>query len=78
MDIVVSVDTSVAHLAASLGKPTWVLLPYVPDWRWLRNTDASPWYDSVKLYRQNEKRKWEDVLDRLRSDLVKFNDNFKC
>jgi tetratricopeptide (TPR) repeat protein len=76
MDIVVSVDTSVAHLAASLGKPTWVLLPYVPDWRWLRNTDASPWYDSVKLYRQNEKRSWEDVFDRVRSDLLHFNGSF--
>jgi tetratricopeptide (TPR) repeat protein len=73
MDIVVSVDTSVAHLAASLGKPTWVLLPYVPDWRWLRNTDASPWYDSVKLYRQNERRSWDDVFDRVRSDLLHFN-----
>jgi ADP-heptose:LPS heptosyltransferase len=73
MDIVVSVDTSVAHLAASLGKPTWVLLPYVPDWRWLRDTDASPWYDSVKLYRQNERSSWDDVFDRVRSDLLHFN-----
>jgi ADP-heptose:LPS heptosyltransferase len=70
MDLVISVDTSVAHLAGALGKTTWVLLPYVPDWRWLLDRVDSPWYESMKLYRQGEDRKYAPVLDRLASDMV--------
>jgi len=72
MDLVISVDTSVAHLAGALGKTTWVLLPYVPDWRWLLDRVDSPWYEKVKLYRQGEDRKYAPVLDRLTSDMVEF------
>jgi ADP-heptose:LPS heptosyltransferase len=68
-DLVISVDTSVAHLAAAIGKPTWILLPYVPDWRWMLNRDDSPWYASVKLYRQDESRAWQPVLERIAQDL---------
>ena len=70
MDLVISVDTSVAHLSGALGKPTWVLLPYVPDWRWMSDRDDSPWYGSIKLYRQFNDRKWEPVLQRLVEDLT--------
>ena len=72
MDLVISVDTSVAHLAGALNKPTWILLPYVPDWRWLLNREDSPWYSSVKLYRQNENRAWEEVLSKVAIDLQDF------
>ena len=69
MDLVVSVDTSVAHLSGAIGKATWVLLPYVPDWRWLLDRDDSPWYESMKLYRQANDREWPAVLERVKRDL---------
>jgi TPR repeat/Glycosyltransferase family 9 (heptosyltransferase)/Tetratricopeptide repeat len=69
MDIVISVDTSVAHLSAALGKRTWIMLPFVADWRWLRDRDDSPWYPSAKLYRQTLPGDWGPVLDRIAGDL---------
>ena len=65
MDLVISVDTSVAHLAAALGIETWVLLPHVPDFRWLLGRDDSPWYNSVRLFRQTQARDWRSVLSNL-------------
>ena len=70
MDIVISVDTSVAHLAAALGKPTWILLPFSPDWRWLLNRTDSPWYTSAKLYRQKEANDWHSILEEVKADLL--------
>lgn len=72
LDLVVSVDTSVAHLSAALGKQTWLLLPFVPDWRWLLESNDSPWYRSITLYRQNKLGEWGSVLKHLNSDLLKF------
>jgi len=69
LDLVITVDTSVAHLAAALGRPTWILLPYNPDFRWLLDRDDSPWYPTAKLFRQTENRRWPEVLDRLRVEL---------
>src|SRR6202000_2186142 len=67
LDLVISVDTSTAHLAAALGCPTWVLLPWTPDYRWLLNRDDNPWYPSVRLFRQDETREYASVLDRVRA-----------
>jgi tetratricopeptide (TPR) repeat protein len=69
MDVVISVDTSVAHLSGTLGKPTWILLPFCPDWRWLLNKDESPWYPSVKLYRQEKINDWTGILEKIKNDL---------
>ncbi len=71
MDVVISVDTSVAHLAGALGKTTWVLLPYAPDWRWLLDRNDSPWYASIKLYRQGKEIQWAPVLERVAKELLK-------
>ncbi len=70
MDLVVTVDTSVAHLAGSLGKKTWILLPYTPDFRWLLDRDDSPWYPSVKLLRQTKHGDWSLTLHNLRDELT--------
>jgi ADP-heptose:LPS heptosyltransferase len=67
---VITVDTSVAHLAAALGRPTWILLSYTPDYRWLLDRDDSPWYPSVRLFRQTETRNYAEVIDRVRIALL--------
>jgi Tfp pilus assembly protein PilF len=70
LDCIISVDTSVAHLAAAMGKKTWVLLPNDPDWRWLLDREDSPWYPSVKLYRQPVPGDWFTVLTQVREGLL--------
>lgn len=62
MDLVISVDTSMAHLAGAIGKETWVLLSQAADWRWMRDRDDSPWYPDVRLFRQAESHDWTSVL----------------
>ena len=74
LDLIITVDTSVAHLAAALGRPTWILLPYTPDYRWLLDRDDSPWYPTVRLFRQTETRDYATVVDRVRSELQKLID----
>ncbi|WP_323120566.1 tetratricopeptide repeat protein [Burkholderia alba] len=65
LDGVVSVDTSVAHLAGALGRPLWLMLPYLPDWRWLLDRDDTPWYPAARLVRQTRAGDWHDVLARI-------------
>jgi tetratricopeptide (TPR) repeat protein len=69
LDLVVTVDTSVAHLAGALGKPVWILLPHAPDWRWLLERDNSPWYHSARLFRQAAAGDWRGPLQRIRAKL---------
>jgi Glycosyltransferase family 9 (heptosyltransferase) len=72
LDLVITADTSVAHLAAALGCPTWILLPAIPDWRWLLDRDDSPWYPTARLFRQTTPHDYESVVDRVRTELVRL------
>ena len=70
LDLVIGVDTSIAHLAAALGKPTWVLLSTAPDWRWMLERADSPWYDSVRLFRQTSPGDWSGVVEQVQAALA--------
>jgi tetratricopeptide (TPR) repeat protein len=70
-DLVITVDTSVAHLSGALGRPTWLMLPYDADWRWLENRSDSPWYSSVTIYRQSVEAAWEPVVGAVAEELRK-------
>jgi tetratricopeptide (TPR) repeat protein len=69
LDLVITVDTSVAHLVGALGCPVWIMLPFTPDYRWLLDRDDSPWYPTARLFRQTETRDYAPVIDRIRAEL---------
>jgi tetratricopeptide (TPR) repeat protein len=69
LDLVITVDTSVGHLAAAMGKPVWIMLAYAPDWRWMLEREDSPWYPTVRLFRQKAPGAWEDVFARVAAAL---------
>ncbi|MFM0201046.1 tetratricopeptide repeat protein [Paraburkholderia fungorum] len=69
LDLVISVDTSIAHLAGALARPVWILLPHFPDWRWMHDRDDTPWYPSARLFRQTVARDWDGVIKRVRDEL---------
>ncbi len=72
MDLVISVDTSVAHLAGALGKPVWILLPAIAEWRWMQDREDSPWYARARLFRQTRQGDWDGVVSRVRESLLEF------
>jgi hypothetical protein len=72
LDLVISVDTAVAHLAGAMGKPVWLLLPFAPDWRWLTDREDSPWYPTMRLFRQKSRGNWTEVFQRLTAELAKI------
>ena len=76
LDLVISVDTSMAHVNAALGRNTWILLPRHSDWRWLLNRSDSPWYSTATLFKQETSGDWSGVLQRLRAELIREAD--KC
>ena len=69
LDLVICVDTSVGHLAGALGKPVWILLSFIPDWRWMLDREDSPWYPTARLFRQKKAGDWDDVGDRIKAAL---------
>ena len=72
LDLVITVDTSVAHLAGAMGKPVWIMLPFNSDWRWLVDRDDSPWYPTVRLFRQHDPHSWDNVISSLQAALGSF------
>lgn len=69
LDLIITVDTSVAHMAGAMGKKTFLLLPYCADWRWFDNDKTTEWYDSVKIFKQTNPQNWDDVFERIKSEL---------
>ena len=72
LDLIISVDTMTAHLAGALGVPTWTLLPFDADWRWMLDRDDTPWYPTMRLFRQREEGKWDEVINKIGTDLSKI------
>ena len=68
-DLIITSDTATAHLAGALGCPTWVALKKVPDWRWMLEQKDSPWYPSMKLYRQKQRENWNNVFQTIKEEL---------
>src|SRR5258707_5958332 len=69
LDLVVTSDTSIAHLAGALGRPVWIALKQVPDWRWMLDREDSPWYPTARLFRQSQRGEWGEVFDRMTAEL---------
>ena len=72
LDLIVSVDTAVAHLAGALAKPVWLMLPFAPEWRWLLDCENSPWYPTMRLFRQSAPDDWASVVNRIKHELPEF------
>ena len=70
LDLVIAVDTAVVHLAGALARPAWVMISFTPDWRWMTERDDSPWYPTLRLYRQPQPGDWDSVIDRVAADLA--------
>jgi hypothetical protein len=77
MDLIITVDTAVAHLAGALGKPVWVMLPFAPDWRWLLAREDSPWYPTMRLFRQQQIGDWEGLIQSVTNALRNWRE-YNC
>jgi predicted O-linked N-acetylglucosamine transferase (SPINDLY family)/ADP-heptose:LPS heptosyltransferase len=75
LDLIITVDTALAHLAGALGRPTWLMLNATPDWRWLTDREDSPWYPTLRLFRQRRRGDWQDVVERIRAALARRLDH---
>jgi ADP-heptose:LPS heptosyltransferase len=69
LDLIITADTSIAHLAGALERPAWVVLKYVPDWRWLLDRDDSPWYPTLRLFRQDSDGDWKSAIAKMEREL---------
>jgi ADP-heptose:LPS heptosyltransferase len=79
LDLIISVDTSVAHLAGALAKPVWTLIQFDQDWRWFAQFgDRTPWYPTMRLFRQPKRNDWPPVIARVAEELARHRDQFKA
>ena len=72
LDLVITTDTCIAHLAGAMGKSVWILLPHLADWRWMERTETTPWYPTARLFRQQQAGDWAEVLERVMAELGSF------
>jgi len=70
LDLVITTDTCVAHLAGAMGKPVWILLPHLGDWRWMQRSKTTPWYPTARLFRQNTPGDWAELVERVSQELI--------
>ena len=75
LDLVITVDTSMAHLAGAMGKPVWILNSHIPDWRWGLHSETTPWYPSARLFRRSSSGSWGDLTEHVASELIMFRDS---
>jgi hypothetical protein len=71
LDLIITVDSTIAHLASAIGKPVWVLLPHTPDWPWSIDRDTTPWYPTVRQFRRNRTAGWDEVITQVRGELIR-------
>jgi ADP-heptose:LPS heptosyltransferase len=73
LDLVITTDTCIAHLAGAMAKPTWILLPHLADWRWMEQLETTPWYPTVRLFRQPTSGDWPGLANRASDELLHFS-----
>ena len=72
LDLLVTIDSSIAHMAGALGVNTFLLLPHTPEWRWFNDDNSTPWYNSVKIFKQKTAGDWAEVIARVRYELINY------